>query len=131
MAGYQKDFDGWNEQKKCLRHRKVNIYFEEREIWWCAWGVNVGWEQDGSGKFFQRPIVILKKMSKRTCMVAPLTTSTRKHPMRFSVGHASGKKSQAILSQIKVIDTDRFVEKMGIVDEGYFQDIQKAIRNMF
>lgn len=126
----EKDFDGWNAQKKKIGTDSTELYFETREVWWCFWGVNVGWEQDGGGPFFQRPIVVLKKMSRRTCLVAPLTTSIHKHPMRLSTGHIRGIRSHAVLSQIKVIDINRFVEKMGVVDEEYFNKIRKTIKDM-
>ena len=27
-----------------------NIFFREKEVWWIALGVNIGFEQDGKGK---------------------------------------------------------------------------------
>lgn len=44
MSEHQKDFDNWNERKKKIHQGKKDIYFNEREIWWCMVGVNVGFE---------------------------------------------------------------------------------------
>lgn len=44
MLEHQKDFDGWNEKKKKIGEDVCNIYFKEREIWWCSIGINIGYE---------------------------------------------------------------------------------------
>ena len=52
-------FDIWNEVKKLTHARDdiAEIFFYEREVWWCRLGANVGFEQDGKGEHFQRPIL--------------------------------------------------------------------------
>ncbi len=42
----EKDFDKWNNQKKIinLRSNNTDFFYHEREVWWCAIGVNVGFE---------------------------------------------------------------------------------------
>ena len=39
---YQKNFDGWNGQKKHLDTKGVPIEFREGRIYWCAYGVECG-----------------------------------------------------------------------------------------
>lgn len=56
-----KEFIKWNSEKVLVHTDKVRPFFHEREVWWCSLGINVGFEQDGSGKDFLRPIVIIKK----------------------------------------------------------------------
>lgn len=56
-----KDFDGWNTKKKLAHAINKRPFFHEREIWYCALGVNVGFEQDGKGKDFLRPVIGIKK----------------------------------------------------------------------
>ena len=69
-----KNFDEWNECKKNRDKNDIDIYFYEREIWWCAIGVNVGFEQDGKGERFARPVLIIRKFSKNVFLGVPLTT---------------------------------------------------------
>jgi len=38
----KKDFDKWNNDKKGLDHKSKNVFFHDREVWWCKIGVNVG-----------------------------------------------------------------------------------------
>ncbi len=78
-----------------------------REIWWCRLGVNVGTEQDGKGNWYVRPCIILRGFGADACLVAPLTTSPRKHSLRVPVGLIEGDEARANLSQIRVIDTRR------------------------
>lgn len=105
----KKDFDKWNERKKQTHSEEPRLY-TVREIWWCRLGANVGDEQDGSGKWFLRPIIILRGFSANTCLIVPLTTSPRKHPLRIPVGKIQGEEASALLSQVRVIDT-RFGRK--------------------
>ena len=126
----QKDFDSWNKQKKRTDARANTPFYHERELWWCTLGVNVGAELDGSGEGYRRPILILKGLSHQTCLVVPLTTSSKEHALRPSVGPVDGKAAHALLSQIRVIDTKRLVRKIGYLDQDVFEDMQNAVRGM-
>ena len=75
----RKDFDKWNEEKKTIHTRVRAPFCHEREVWWCALGVNVGSEQDGSGVEYRRPVLVLKHLSKETFLAVPLTRSERMH----------------------------------------------------
>jgi len=126
----KKDFDGWNEQKKNLEKRQTSPFCHERELWWCTLGMNIGFEQDGSDTEYRRPVLILKGLSKQTCLIIPLTTSTHKHKLRPAVGLVEDKEACALLSQIKVIDTKRLVRKIGVLDRKIFDDIRKTVKDI-
>ena len=102
----------------------------QRELWWCSLGVNVGFEQDGSGTEDSRPVLILTGLSKETCIVIPLTTSTSKHKLRPAIGLVEEKEAHALLSQIKVIDTKRLIRKIGQLDKKVFENIRKIAKDM-
>lgn len=70
-------FDLWNEKKKYLDSSERNLLFKEGEIWWCSMGINIGEEVYGKGKEFRRPAVILKKLSRNTCIILPTTSQKR------------------------------------------------------
>lgn len=126
----QKDFDRWNKEKKRTHSENPRLY-TVREVWWCRLGVNVGTEQDGSGNLFLRPVVIVRGFGPDTCLVVPLTTSLREHPLRIPVGAVQGKEAAALLSQLRVVDTRRLVEKVGFLDKVVFVRIRKAVRKLF
>ena len=115
----QKDFDKWNERKKKVNCRVGAPFFHQREIWWCALGVNIGFEQDGSGEEYNRPVLIYKGLSGQTCFAIPLTTSTKKHQFRPAIGIVEGKEAHLLLSQMRVIDAKRLIRKVGYLDQKF------------
>lgn len=125
----QKDFDGWNKIKKQTHAEHPRLY-TVREIWWCRLGVNVGTEQDGRGEKFLRPALILRGFGSDACLIAPLTTSTREHALRVSVGEVEGIQARANLSQLRVIDTRRLVEKVGFLEKEIFTNVRKTARSL-
>lgn len=126
----EENFDNWNEKKKKIHNRADAPFFHEREVWWCALGVNVGFEQNGHGEEYLRPVIILKGTSKQTCFVVPLTASPAKHPLRLSVGAIDGKKAKALLSQMRLIDSKRLAKKIGYLDKDTFEQIRKAAKDI-
>ena len=126
----QKDFDKWGEIKKELHKNEAKKLYHSREVWWCSLGVNIGYEQDGDGEEYQRPVLILKGLSKNTCLVIPLTTSNHKHSMRIPLGMIDRKEASAIISQMRIIDTKRLVEKVSFIDKEIFETIRKAVKDM-
>ncbi len=125
-----KDFDEWNNQKKILHENGENKFYHPRDIWWCRLGLNIGFEQDGKDKDFERPALVLKSFGKNICLIVPLTTSVKKHPCRISIGIVDGKEATAILSQIKIVDTKRFVEKIEVLNKEKFTEIQNRIKGL-
>ncbi|MFA5744938.1 MAG: type II toxin-antitoxin system PemK/MazF family toxin [Candidatus Paceibacterota bacterium] len=126
----EKDFDSWNEVKKKTDIEKPRFY-TIREIWWCRLGLNIGTEQDGKGDWYVRPCVILRGFGPNACLVVPLTTSLREHPLRVSVGLIEGQQARANLSQIRVIDIRRLEQSIGFLDKEVFSKLRKTARNMF
>lgn len=93
-------------------------------------GVNVGTEQDGSGEMYLRPVVILRAFGPEACLIVPLTTSVREHLLRVSVGEVDGQSARANLSQVRVVDTRRLVEKIGFLEKGIFTNLRKIARGL-
>ena len=123
-------FDKWNSDKKNLHKKDVKIFYYVREVWWCALGVNIGSEEDGTGRNFDRPVLILKKLSPNTCLVVPLTTSTHNHILRPEIGNVNGKNARVILTQIRVVDNKRLLRKVGMLEIGKFEDIRKRVKDI-
>ena len=69
-----KRFDEWNDTKKTV-HKKTEVaHFREREIYVSTLGSNVGFEQDGKGDDFVRPVLVVRKFSKYSFIGIPLTS---------------------------------------------------------
>lgn len=125
----EKDLDGWNNLKK-ITETELPRFYTVREVWWCRFGVNIGTEQDGRGEKFLRPALILRGFGSDACLVAPLTTSIRKHSLRLPVGIIDGKEAKINLSQLRVVDTRRSVEKIGFLDKTIFTQIRKVVKDL-
>ena len=125
-----KDFDSWNMQKKAIHNSGKNKFYHPRDIWWCSLGINIGFEQDGTKEEKSRPVLILKGLSKNTCLVIPLTTSAEQHPMRIFLGVVDNKKASAIISQMRVVDTKRLFRKIGILNKEKFEEIRKTVKGL-
>ena len=50
----EKDFQGWHQLKININESKKLPTFNEREIWWCSIGTNIGFEMDGKNGPFHR-----------------------------------------------------------------------------
>lgn len=127
----EKDFDGWNILKK--QTDDLSDYFplyHKRQIRWCRLGANIGFEQDGTGDGFSRPVLILKGFSRRVCLAIPLTTSKKKNRYHISVGDIGGRDAYAIISQIRLIDTRRLDTLIETLDEDIFEGVRKAVKDM-
>lgn len=125
----EKEFDHWNGKKKNLHLRSgtEHLYFRERDVWWCSLGVNVGFEQDGKGESYQRPVLVLRKFNKHVMLVLPLTTRNKpdnKYYISFS--GSDGIERSAVISQIRLVDIRRLNEHMFLLDEASFMKIKKA-----
>lgn len=130
MINLMKDFNSWNSRKIHIDICHKNRFYKERDIWWCSLGLNIGSEQDGKDIYFQRPILIIKSFGPRICFVVPLTTSEKSNILRFHLGVIDGKNSSALLSQVRVIDTKRLVNKIAVLNNEKFNLIRKAIKEI-
>ena len=127
---YMKDFNKWNKLKKNIDTLEKTRFYHPREIWWCSLGLNIGYEQDGKDEKYQRPVLVIKKFGS-IALVVPLTSSLKEHVYRIPIGEIQAKPARVIISQMKVVDTKRFTEKMLVLEKSVFQEIINAIKNMF
>lgn len=124
-------YNSWNQQKISISKLATGHFYREREVWWCSLGKNIGFEQDGKGIQYERPVLVIKAFSKSVCLVIPLTTSTKKNPYHVDIGYIDNRLSYAIISQIRLIDTRRLVNRVFILDNAVFDKIRKNIRELF
>ena len=112
-------FNKWNELKKLTHTHTKIIGIKERDIVFVKMGQNIGYEQDGKGSEFLRPVVIYKKFNKNMFLGIPLTTKKKenRYHFEFSYENRSKKKisNSAILSQVKMFDTKRVKYKSGVI----------------
>ncbi|MFA5942177.1 MAG: type II toxin-antitoxin system PemK/MazF family toxin [Candidatus Paceibacterota bacterium] len=123
----QKDFDGWNGKKKKIHTEESARRYHERDIWFCSLGVNVGFEQDGTGLNFDRPVVVVKGFNANTCFAVALTGRKREGTYYKYLGVIEEREASAVLSQVRIIDTKRLIRKIGVLDRKSFEELKKAL----
>lgn len=122
----EKDFDKWNKNKKVINNLN-NLFYHEREVWWCHLGINIGFEQDGKGDNFLRPILVIKGFNKNVLLCLPLTTKLKNGRYYTDILLEDGLPRKVILSQIRMIDSKRLREKICTIDEEQFKMIKQKI----
>lgn len=127
----KKDFKEWHFMKTEIEHADgTRLFFHEREVWWCSIGHNVGFEQDGKGDKFARPVLIFKKFNKEVFWALPISTRIKKSKFYAPVKLNDNVDRVAIISQLRLIDAKRLIDKIGVVGEANYKDIQKAVINL-
>lgn len=126
----RKDFDKWNTCKKKLHYDKDRPFYHEREIWWCATGINIGVETDGKGTDHGRPVLVLKGFNKQSFLGVALTGHKKQGEYYVFLGKVKDRYASVNLSQIRLFDTKRLVNKMGTLDKNKFEKIRKAVKDL-
>lgn len=112
------DFDEWNEYKKQTDAADTStIYFNEREIWWCRVGLNIGLEQNGKGPDFKRPVLVVKKFSRSLFWAIPLSLHYKSGSFFFPLLAESNVFRIACIPQMRLLDIRRFVSKFDMISE--------------
>jgi len=125
-----KNFDTWNEEKKGLEANQERRFYRAREVWWCKAGVNVGVEIDGKGEGFSRPVLVLKGFNRESFLGVFLTGKKKNGKYYIPLGQVEDRDASVNLSQIRIIDTKRLVNRMIVLDKETFAHIRKAIKDM-
>lgn len=123
-----KDFKTWHNKKTILHDTNSKVFFHKREIWWCSLGLNIGFEQDGNGPEFQRPVIIFRKFNNDVCWVLPITTKLKTGKYYFSIDLGDKIERRVILSHLRLIDGKIFLDKITTLSEDQFTKLDKAVK---
>lgn len=66
----------------------------------------------------------------QTLLVAPMTTTRRNYPTRVTVSFR-GKTGQIALDQLRTVDRERLIRKLGIVPAKTAREISSVLLEMF
>ncbi len=107
------DFDAWNEIKKKIEQENSTDRFpKEGEVWMSSFGKNVGYEQNGAGDTFSRPVLIVKKFNNRMFWCVPLSTKQKPFDFYLNFTDPNGQAVSAILAQMKLVSVKRLRRKL-------------------
>lgn len=124
------EFNNWNEKKKKAHNDKQRPFFHEQEVWFCSLGANIGFEQDGRGDDFLRPVLILKKFNNEIFWALPMTKNAKKGKYYHIISIDGREPSALILSQIRLIDAKRLAYKIGLVEMQDFVAVKEKIKQL-
>ena len=62
--------------------------------------------------------------------VKSLTTATKENKYHVAVGEVDGKPAAAIISQIRLVDTKRFIDKIGMLNKEKFDKMKNAVKGL-
>lgn len=122
-------YDQWNEIKKFINKNSNNVFFKERDIFYLKMWKNVWYEQNWKWEHFVRPVIILKKFNNYLFWAIPLTTQVKnwKYYHNFEFNWIT---QTAILSQIKLFDSKRLMEKKWMLWKIEFLQIKEKVKGL-
>lgn len=126
-----KDFDSWNELKKKIEAEKnePDKFPKEGEVWMSSLGRNIGFEQNGSGNNFSRPILIVKKFNNHMFWCVSLSTKQKDFDFYFNYTDHNKQKVSAILAQMKLVSVKRLKRKLYELDSEKLQEIKVKLKS--
>ena len=125
------DFDRWNKLKKELQllPDEPSLYPKQREVWMCSVGKNIGFEQNGAGESFSRPVLVVKKFNNKMFWVLPLSTKQKSYDFYFNFIDPNGLKVAAILAQLRLISIKRFRRHIYEFDPSSFEVVKHRLQS--
>ena len=125
-----KKFNEWNSVKININKKNKLALFKSRDIFWANIGENVGFEQDGKGDDFTRPILIIKKFSKNIFFGVPLSTQAKEGSFFHTFTFIDEKLSTALLVQAKMYDVKRLDKKIGTINKEDFSILKLKLKEL-
>lgn len=123
----KKHFDEWNDKKKHIDLSEKLIGVKQRDVVFVYMGQNIGFEQNGKGDEFLRPVVVLEVFNRGIFLGVPLTSKEKVGDFFHEIEYQKNDttiKSTAVLIQTKSYSTKRVKYKSGYMNKNDF-DILK------
>jgi mRNA-degrading endonuclease toxin of MazEF toxin-antitoxin module len=126
-----KDYLKWMPVKAEINNASVRPTYKEGEVFWMSVGENIGFEQDGKGFLYARPVLVVKGFSRELFWGIPLTSQEKDGQYYFSF-KLNGTKSTAILSQLRAFDAARIsgMKGMGRIDKTVLAQLKNRLKSL-
>src|SRR3989344_5888284 len=126
----KKDFKSWHENKSNIQEAKERPFFHEREIWFVSIGLNIGFEEDGKGETFLRPVIILKKFNNESFWGEPITRRLKNNQYYFPFKMGERGMNSLILSQLRLMDAKRLHYKIKVMDHKEYEKVKQKLKDL-
>ena len=125
----EKEFNKWSSKKQALDKRLKCPSVNERDIFWCSIGVNIGDEENGKSDLFSRPVLIFKKFSSNLFWGIPLTSQNKESNYYIQIRFRNSINS-VMVSHLRLYDTKRLGLRIGTLENFEYNKIIKNIINL-
>ncbi|MDD5098238.1 MAG: type II toxin-antitoxin system PemK/MazF family toxin [Candidatus Pacebacteria bacterium] len=125
------DFNFWNELKKKIEADKNDFdrFPKEGEVWMSNIGRNIGFEQNGSGDNFSRPVLIIKKFNNHMFWAVALSTKQKDLDFYFNYTDPNNQNVSAILAQMKLVSIKRLRRNLYNIPKEIFEEIKQKLKS--
>ncbi len=124
------EYIDWNTLKYTLIHNEFKLpRFNERDIWWCSVGKNVGYEIDGKNDLVERPVLVIKKYSNDMFFGLPLSTKQKTYNSRFPT-LVNGQAADIILDQGKTFSARRLNRRERVIGYKEYEAVKAALASI-
>jgi mRNA interferase MazF len=126
----EKDFTDWHILKTKLQKSDKRLFFQERDIWLCSIGLNLGHEEDGKQERFLRPVIVFRKFTADLFWGIPLTTKIKLGSYYYQL-NVNGKNTSAMIFQMRILDRTRILRKIWTLPASQFKEIKDLAKQLF
>jgi mRNA interferase MazF len=130
---YEKELIAWHQIKREIHTSINNPIFEQRDIYYMNLGQNIGYEQNGKGDKYVRPVLVLKKLSRYMFVGLPLTSKEKSGSFYTEITFdKKGKitKSNVVLAQIRLFSSKRLLNKIAKLEIVQFEEVKKKLSEL-
>jgi mRNA-degrading endonuclease toxin of MazEF toxin-antitoxin module len=91
----------------------------------------VGFEQDGTGANYDRPVLVIQGFNSHVFFGVALTGKNKRGRYYAPIGKVEGREASVILSQARLIDTKRLIRKAGTLENDIFDRVCEELKRTF
>ena len=130
MYNKKQNLEKWNTLKQITQESNKKVYFKERDIFWLKVGENIGFEQNGKGDKFQRPVLVVKRYTNDMFLGIPLSTTSRDGSFFFQFSFKEDEISTALLVQQRLFSSKRCIKKIGKINQEDFRKLKQKLYDL-
>jgi mRNA-degrading endonuclease toxin of MazEF toxin-antitoxin module len=128
----KQDLLNWNFIKTWIELKERRRFFiNSREVWNIYIWKNIWYESFWKWDFFTRPVLVIKIVGSMVFAVSMTTNWKDNNKFYYKLDDKYFNKSSYItLSQVKILDKKRFINKIWMIEEPEFEEIKKELKNV-
>ncbi|OGI78106.1 hypothetical protein A3C57_01795 [Candidatus Nomurabacteria bacterium RIFCSPHIGHO2_02_FULL_33_12] len=127
----QKNFDAWNNKKIKIHNNETYNHPQEKEIWWCSIGMNIGSEVYGKGDDYTRPVLVINAEGSESFIGIPLTSKVKNKKYSCIIKTDDNILHTALVYQIRSFDKRRLTAIKYVLSDQEYLKIKEYINKLY